>query len=88
MGSGHLNCTPAICPAHDHVVAGIVARLLDLPRPPADPTPGTNRQVTVFGAVEVTTVSDARYRCALDQPLATAGLRAGLLECRLELAEK
>jgi transposase len=69
-------------PAHDHVVAGIVARLLDLPRRsvvcaedethlnllphvraswtlrgarPQIPTPGKNRQVTVFGAIEVTT---------------------------------
>ena len=69
-------------PAHDHVVAGIVARLLDLPRRavvlaedethlnllprvraswtlrtvrPQVPTPGTNRQVTVFGALEVST---------------------------------
>jgi transposase len=69
-------------PDHDHVVAGIVARLLELPRRavvlaedethlnllphvraswtlrgarPKIPTPGTNRQVTVFGAVEMTT---------------------------------
>src|SRR5690348_10983863 len=69
-------------PYHDHVVAGIVARLLELPRQavvlaedethlnllphvraswtlrtvrPQVPTPGTNRQVTVFGAIEVTT---------------------------------
>ena len=69
-------------PDHDHVVAQIVARLIDLPRRavvlaedethlnllphvraswtlrtarPKIPTPGTNRQVTVFGAVEVTT---------------------------------
>jgi hypothetical protein len=69
-------------PDHDHVVAGIVARLLELPRRavvlaedethlnllphvraswtlrtarPDIPTPGTNRQVTVFGALEVTT---------------------------------
>jgi hypothetical protein len=69
-------------PDHDHVVAGIVARLLELPRRavvcaedethlnllphvraswtlrgarPTIPTPGTNRQVTVFGAIEVTT---------------------------------
>ena len=69
-------------PNHDHVVAGIVARLIDLPRQavvlaeaethlnllphvraswtlrtarPQIPTPGTNRQVTVFGAIEVTT---------------------------------
>jgi hypothetical protein len=69
-------------PDHDHVVAGIVARLLELPRRsvvlagdethlnllphvraswtlrtarPQIPTPGTNRQVTVFGAIEVTT---------------------------------
>src|SRR5215813_9715645 len=67
---------------HDHVVAGIVARLLELPRKavvcaedethlnllphvraswtprcarPQAPTPGRNRQVTVFGALEVTT---------------------------------
>jgi hypothetical protein len=69
-------------PDHDHVVAGIVARLLELPRRavvlaedethlnllphvraswtlrgtrPQVPTPGTNRQVTVFGAIEVST---------------------------------
>ena len=69
-------------PDHDHVVAGIVARLLELPRRavvlaedethlnllphvraswtprgarPKILTPGTNRQVTVFGAIEVTT---------------------------------
>ena len=68
-------------PAHDHVVAGIVARLIRLPRRavvlaedethlnllphvragwtlrtarPEVPTPGKNRQVTVFGALEVT----------------------------------
>ena len=83
-------------PAHDHVVAGIVARLIDLPRRavvlaedethlnllphvrPAGryaslgrrfPTPGTNRQVTVFGALEVTTgawVYRLGKRCAAD----------------------
>jgi transposase len=69
-------------PYHDHVVAGIVARLLDLPRRavvlaedethlnllphvraswtlrgrrPEVLTPGTNRKVTVLGAIEVTT---------------------------------
>ena len=69
-------------PDHDHVVAGIVARLIELPRRavvlaedethlnllphvraswtprgtrPQVPTPGKNRQVTVFGAIEVTT---------------------------------
>jgi transposase len=69
-------------PDHDHVVAGIVARLLELPRPavvlaedethlnllphvraswtargarPQVPTPGKNRQVTVYGATEVAT---------------------------------
>ena len=69
-------------PDHDHVVAGIVARLIELPRQavvcaedethlnllphvraswtrrdarPQIPTPGTNRQVTVFGAIEMTT---------------------------------
>ena len=69
-------------PDHDHVVAGIVARLIELPRRavvlaedethlnllpharagwtprgarPHIPAPGTNRQVTVYGAVEVTT---------------------------------
>ena len=68
-------------PDHDHVVAGIVARLIALPRRavvlaedethlnllphvraswtlrgtrPQIPTPGKNRQVTVFGAIEVT----------------------------------
>jgi transposase len=69
-------------PDHDHVVAGIIARLIELPRRsvvlaedethlnllphvraswtlrgarPQIPTPGTNRQVTVLGAVEMTT---------------------------------
>jgi hypothetical protein len=69
-------------PDHDHVVAGVVARLLELPRKavvcaedethlnllphvraswtlrgrrPPVPTPGKNRQVTVLGAVELTT---------------------------------
>jgi len=69
-------------PGHDHVVAGIVARLLELPRrslvlaedethlnllphvraswtlrgmQPQVLTPGTNRKVTVLGAIEVTT---------------------------------
>ncbi len=69
-------------PAHDHVVAGIVARLLELPRRlvvcaedethlnllpharagwtlrgmrPEVLTPGTNRKVTVLGALEMTT---------------------------------
>ena len=69
-------------PDHDHVVAGVVARLLALPRRavvraedethlnllphvraswtlrggrPEVPTPGKNRKVTVFGALEVTT---------------------------------
>ena len=69
-------------PDHDHVVAGIVARLIQLPRRavvlaedethlnllphvraswtlrgmrPQVPTPGKNRQVTVFGAIEMTT---------------------------------
>jgi transposase len=83
-------------PAHDHVVAAIVARLLDLPRRavvlaedethlnllphvraswtlrtarPKIPTPGTNRQVTVFGTLEVTTgewVYRLGKRCAAD----------------------
>jgi transposase len=83
-------------PVHDHVVAGIVARLLELPRRsvvlaedethlnllphvraswtlrtarPQIPTPGTNRQVTVFGALEVTTgacVYRLGRRCAAD----------------------
>ena len=69
-------------PDHDHVVAGVVARLLELPRGavvlaedethlnllphvraswtlrgarPQIPTPGKNRQVTVPGALELTT---------------------------------
>ena len=69
-------------PYHDHVVAGIIARLIELPRRavvfaedethlnllphvraswtprgmrPEVPTPGTNRQVTVLGALELTT---------------------------------
>jgi hypothetical protein len=69
-------------PDHDYVVAGIMARLAQLPRRavvcaedethlnllphvrtswtlrgmrPKIPTPGKNRQVTVFGAIEVTT---------------------------------
>src|SRR5437763_2586621 len=83
-------------PDHDHVVAGIVARLLDLPRRavvlaedethlnllphvragwtlraarPQILTPGSNRQVTVFGALEVTTgawVYRLGRRCAAD----------------------
>jgi transposase len=83
-------------PDHDQVVAGIVARLLELPRRavvcaedethlnllphvraswtlrgarPKIPTPGTNRQVTVFGAIEVTTgtrVYRLGRRCAAD----------------------
>jgi transposase len=83
-------------PDHDHVVAQIVARLLELPRRavvlaedethlnllphvraswtlrtarPLVPTPGTNRQVTVFGAIEVSTrewVHRLGRRCAVD----------------------
>jgi hypothetical protein len=83
-------------PAHDHVVAGIVARLIDLPRRSVVlaedethlnllphvraawtlrtvrrqiPTPGTNRQVIVLGAIEVTTgawVYRLGQRCAAD----------------------
>jgi hypothetical protein len=83
-------------PDHDHVVAGIVARLLELPRRavvlaedetqlnllphvraswtlrtahPKIPTPGSNRQVTVFGAIEVTSgawVYRLGRRCAAD----------------------
>jgi transposase len=83
-------------PDHDHVVAGIMARLIELPRRavvlaedethlnllphvraswtprgmrPQIPTPGTNRQVTVFGAIEVATgtwVYRLGRRCAAD----------------------
>ena len=83
-------------PYHDHVVAGVVARLIELPRRavvcaedethlnwlphvraswtrrgarPLIPTPGTNRQVTVFGAVEMSTgqwVYRLGRRCAAD----------------------
>ncbi len=83
-------------PAHDHVVAQIVARLIELPRRavvlaedethlnllphvrvswtlrtarPQIPTPGANRQVTVFGTLEVTTgawVYRLGRRCAAD----------------------
>src|SRR5215472_5859654 len=83
-------------PDHDHVVAGIVARLIELPHRavvcaedethlhllphvraswtlraarPEIPTPGKNRQVTVFGAIEVTTgtwVYRLGRRCAAD----------------------
>jgi transposase len=83
-------------PDHDHVVAGVMARLLDLPRRavvlaedethlnllphvraswtlrtarPHIVTPGTNRQVTVFGAIDVTTgrcVYRLGRRCAAD----------------------
>jgi hypothetical protein len=83
-------------PDHDHVVAGIVARLAELRRRavvlaedethlnllphvraswtlrtvrPQVPTPGTNRQVTVFGAIEVTTgawVYRLGRRCTAD----------------------
>jgi transposase len=83
-------------PAHDQVVAAIVARLLELPRRsvvcaedethlnwlphvrsswtlrrsrPHIPTPGKNRQVTVYGAIEVSTgawVYRLGRRCAAD----------------------
>ena len=83
-------------PDHDHVVAGIVARLIGLPRGavvlaedethlnllphvraswtlrgmrPQVLTPGTNRKVTVLGAIEVTTgawVYRLGRRCAAD----------------------
>jgi transposase len=83
-------------PYHDHVVAGIVARLIELPRRavvlaedethlnwlphvraswtlrgarPQVLTPGKNRQVTVYGAIEVTTgrwVYRLGRRCAAD----------------------
>jgi len=83
-------------PYHDHVVAGIVARLLELPlrsavlaedethlnllphvraswtlrgARPQVLTPGTNRKVTVLGAIEVTTgewVYRLGRRCAAD----------------------
>jgi transposase len=83
-------------PDHDHVVAGIVARLLGLPRRavvlaedethlnllphvraswtlrgarPEVLTPGTNRKITVLGAIEVTTgawVYRLGRRCAAD----------------------
>ena len=83
-------------PDHDHVVAGIVARLTGLPRRavvlaedethlnllphvraswtlrgarPEVLTPGTNRKVTVFGAIEVSTgrwVYRLGRRCAAD----------------------
>jgi transposase len=83
-------------PYHDHVVAGIVARLIELPRRsvvlaedethlnllphvraswtlrgarPQVLTPGTNRKITVLGAIEVTTgawVYRLGRRCAAD----------------------
>ncbi len=80
-------------PDHDHMVAGIVARLLERPRRavvlaedethlnllphvraswtlrPEVLTPGTNRKVTVLGAIEVTTgawVYRLGRRCAAD----------------------
>jgi transposase len=83
-------------PDHDHVVAGIIARLIELPRRAVVfaedethlnllphvraswtlrgtrahiPTPGKNRQVTVLGALEVTTgtwVYRLGRRCAAD----------------------
>ena len=83
-------------PDHDHVVAGIVAHLLELPRRavvlaedethlnllphvraswtlrgarPQVLTPGTNRKITVLGAIEVTTgawVYRLGRRCAAD----------------------
>ena len=100
-------------PDHDHVVARIVKRLLELPRRavvlaedethlhllphvraswtlrtarPDIPAPGKNRQVTVFGAIEVTTgawVYRLGRRCAadfialLDQLLAGVPARSG-----------
>jgi transposase len=83
-------------PYHDHVVAGIIARLIELPRKavvlaedethlnwlphvraswtlrgtrPHIATPGSNRQVTVYGALELTTgawVYRLGRRCAAD----------------------
>ncbi len=83
-------------PDHDHVVAGIIARLLELPRHfvvlaedethlnllphvraswtlrgarPEVHTPGTNRKITVPGAIEVTTgtwVYRLGRRCTAD----------------------
>jgi transposase len=83
-------------PDHDHVIAGIVARLIELPRRavvlaedethlnllphvraswtlctvrPQVPTPGSNRQVTIYGAIEMTTgawVYRLGRRCAAD----------------------
>jgi hypothetical protein len=83
-------------PDHDHVVAGIVARLIELPRQsvvlaedeihlnllphvraswtlrgarPEVLTPGTNRKITVLGAIELTTgrwVYRLGRRCAAD----------------------
>jgi hypothetical protein len=83
-------------PWHDHVVAAIMARLIELPRRavvcvedethlhllphiraswtrrgdrPQVRTPGANRQVTVFGALEMTTgqwVYRLGHRCAAD----------------------
>jgi hypothetical protein len=100
-------------PDHDHVVAGVMARLIDLPRRsvvlaedethlnllphvraswtlraarPQVPTSRKNQQVTVFGALEVTTgawVCRPGRRCAadfielLDQLLATFPRRPG-----------
>jgi hypothetical protein len=78
-------------PDHDHAVAAIVARPLELPRRtvvlaedethlnllphvraswtrrgarPQIPTPGKNRQVTVFGALEVTAGTWPSASCA------------------------
>jgi transposase len=83
-------------PYHDHVVAGVMARLLELPRKavvlaedethphllphvraswtlrtrrPHIMTPGKNRQVTVYGAIDVTTgqcICRLGRRCAAD----------------------
>ena len=97
-------------PDHDHVVAGIVARLLDLPRRavvcaedethlnllphvraswtqrgarPQILTPGTNRKVTVLGAIEMTTghwVYRLGRRCAADF-IALLGMLAEAFPC-------
>jgi len=104
-------------PARDQVVAGIVARLLELPRRtvvlaedetrlhllphvraswtprglrPQIPTPGKNRQVTVLGAIEVTTGRGCTGWAAAARPasspcracsLVAAAMR-GVLGCR------
>jgi hypothetical protein len=66
---------------HDNPAERIWAALKSYVANTAVSWPGRPRQIRSF--FRPLTGSDAGYRCALDQPLAAAGLRAELLECRL-----